>query len=75
MTYIGIYRDDFGNAADIDYSVAHAYKGGPMTDHYRLTCRAVYDNNYVYHVSVHETQADAENELRKMSCGTFRRIK
>lgn len=74
MKALANYADDFGNAATLDCSRGPAYKGGPIADHYRLTCRALYDGGYVYHVSVHETRADAENELHRLSCGTFKRL-
>lgn len=74
MTVIANYADDFGNGAQLDYKRGPAYKGGPLSDCYRLTCRALYDGGYVYHVSVHETQADAENKLHEMSCGTFKKL-
>ena len=74
MKVVAQYADSFGNAAKVDYKRGPAYKGGPLSDCYRLTCCALYDGGYIYHVSVHETQADAENELKKMSCGTFKKL-
>lgn len=74
MQVVANYADDFGNGARLDYKRGPAYKGGPLSDCYRLTCCALYDGGYVYHVSVHETQADAENELHGFSCGTFKKL-
>ena len=74
MKVVANYADAFGNGAQVDYKRGPAYNGGPLADHYRLTCCALYDGGYVYHVSVHETQADAEEKLHSFSCGTFKKL-
>ena len=68
------FRDNFGNAAEIDFHRGPAYQGGPSADHYRVTVRAAYDSDFVYHVSVYETLPDAQRDLMRLSCGTFKRI-
>ena len=67
-----IYYDDFGNKATIDLVKILPYKGASRkTNGYRLTLSAMYDNDFVYHVSIYESLRDAENKMRTFSCGEW----
>lgn len=68
------FNDDFGNTALIEKVFTSPYKGARRQDAYRLALTADYEDDFLYHVSVHATLDDAVNELHKMSCGTFRKV-
>lgn len=68
-----IYKDDFGNTAIIEEVEILAYKGAQHRNKgFRLKITADYDNGFLYHVSVHETEADALHKLEVFSLGTFK---
>jgi hypothetical protein len=41
---------------------------------FRLWITADYDGDFLYHVSVHETEKDALKKLKSFSCGTFKKV-
>ena len=70
-----IYKDDFGNTAKIEKSLIYPYNGATKKkEGFRLWITADYDNNFLYHVSVHETGKDALKKLESFSCGTFKKL-
>lgn len=75
MNIVKRFRDDFGNAALIEKVNTFAYNEAPRkTEAYRLMLIAEYDDNFVYHVSVHEILGEAENKLKCFSCNTWKEI-
>lgn len=47
------------------------YKGARKKENgFRLSIKSDYDNNFLYHVSVHETEKEAELKMREFSCNT-----
>jgi len=72
---MNIYKDDFGNTAMIDNVTILPYKGASKRENsFKLIIKADYDNDFIYHVSVYETEKDALNKLQEFSCGTFQEI-
>ena len=67
-----LYKDDFGNYANILYGRGKAYKNGPLADEYTLILYAGYDNNKMYFLSIYETYEKALEKLKEFSCGTFK---
>lgn len=62
----------FGNYASIKRYLGYPYMGAPeKTEHFKLSCYALYDNADCYHVSVYETEQEALNALMKISCGEW----
>lgn len=75
MNIVKRFRDDFGNLALIEKVNTFAYNGAPRkTEAYRLMLFAEYDDNFMYHVSCHETLGDAKYNLRCLSCDTWKEI-
>ena len=69
-----IYRDKFGNRAEIDMSIRPAYICGAPEEMWRLSCYAEYNDDYLYHVSVHESQQQALKQMNEFSCGSWEEI-
>lgn len=70
---VWIFGDSFGNTAKIEEVEILPYKGAEKKQKgYRLSLTADYDNGFLYHVSVHETEAEAMAEMRKYSCDTWK---
>lgn len=67
------YVDDFGNRAEIEKIRLYPYKGAPQkVPGYMVSCFGMYqDAGLMYHRSIFETLKDAENDIKKLSCGTF----
>jgi len=73
MEFTG-YFDGMGNFATIEEHNILPYKDAPKRQKgYILTLTAMYDNDFIYHVSVHETKIDAEKKLAMFSAGQFKR--
>lgn len=70
-----IYKDKFGNTAKIEKIKISPYKGATRKNSFRLWISADYENNLIYHVSIHETEKDVLNKLQGFSCGTFQKVK
>lgn len=69
------YKDDFGNRATIKRKYILPYRGAAGKEPaYILTCYSEYDNDLIYHVTVHESKAEAEEQLKEFSCGTFKAV-
>ena len=68
------FVDDFGNYATLEHDKRPAYQGGKKQDNFRLSLYALYDNNYLYHVSCYDTEAEALAKLSCFSCGSFREV-
>lgn len=67
-----ILHDNFGNTATIEEVFIFPYNGAKEKEKgYRLVLTSDYNNNFLYHVSVHESMQDVENELKKLSCNTW----
>lgn len=70
-----IYKDNFGNTATIEGVMIFPYKGARKKENgFRLSIKSDYDNNFLYHVSVHETEKEAELKMREFSCNTWKEI-
>lgn len=69
---IKVYYDKFENMANIQEVETRPYAKAPKKEKaYRLMLASLYDNNFVYHVSVHESFEQAYDEMMKMSYGTW----
>lgn len=69
---VAVYKDHDGNTARIEKNYIMPYRGA--NSHvvaYRLIITSDYDGDYCYHVSVHESLNDAQDQLRKFSCGNW----
>ena len=68
-----ILHDNFGNTATIEEVSIFAYNGAKRKEKaYRLSLTADYDNNFLYHVSVHENMQQVEFKLKGLSCNTWK---
>lgn len=69
---IKVYYDNFKNMANIqEVEIRPCAKASKKEKAYRLMLASLYDNNFVYHVSVHETFEEAYDKMMRMSCGTW----
>lgn len=67
-----ILHDDYGNRAEIEEVVTLPYKDSPEKEKcYRLSLYAEYDNNFLYFVSLYETEHNAMKRLENFSCNTW----
>ena len=67
-----ILHDNFGNTATIEEVFIFAYNGAKEKEKaYRLLLTSDYDNDFLYHVSVHESMQDVKNKLKKLSCNNW----
>lgn len=56
-------KDRFGNVATIEHCRIFPYNGAKEKEEaYRLSVCAGYDDNFLYHVSVHETKRAAKKK-------------
>lgn len=70
-----IYKDYFGNTAKIEKVYILPYKGAQTKEsNFRLLITADYENDFLYFVSVYETEKDALKKLEGFSCGTFKKV-
>lgn len=70
------FCDDFGNTARINEIVTLPYKGAKRKQKcYKLSITADYNDDFLYHVSVYETEEDAKNALKAFSCNTWKEVK
>lgn len=68
-----ILHDDYGNRAEIEEVVALPYKDSPKKEKcYRLSFYAEYDNDFLYFVSLYESEYDAMKKLENFSCNTWK---
>ena len=68
-----ILHDDYGNRAEIEEVVTLPYKGSPKKEKgYKLSLYAEYDNNFLYFVSLYESEHDAMRKLENFSCNTWK---
>lgn len=66
------FHDNFGNVATIEENYIFAYNGANKKSvAYRLTLTAEYDDNYIYHISVHEIYKEDYNKMKCYSCGEW----
>lgn len=71
-----VYYDDFENKAIIDEVKIYPYaKATEKKKGYRLTLLSLYDNEFIYHVSIHETFEEAHKNMMKTSCATWKQDK
>lgn len=57
---------NYGNIGTIEEVYIFPYHGAAKKEKgYRVTAKAAYDNNFIYHVSVFETLTEAKNDLKK----------
>lgn len=67
-----IRHDAFGNTATIcPKSILPSREAKQYKTAYVLTLSADYDNNFVYHVSVHESEDVAIERMQEFSCGLW----
>lgn len=68
-----VYYDDFGNKAIIDECMIFAYQKATQKEKaYRLTLLSTYDNDFIYHISIHKSFDQAYQKMMKISCGTWK---
>ena len=68
-----ILHDDYGNRAEIERVFVLGYKGSHKHEKgYRLSLYAEYDNDFLYFVSLYESEHDAMRKLENFSCNTWR---
>lgn len=71
-----VYYDDFENKAVIDEVKVYPYaKAAEKEKCYRLTLLSLYDDEFVYHVSIHESFENAYKDMMKISWGTWKEEK
>lgn len=71
-----IYFDKFSNMATITTKKMLPYEGTRVRQQsFVLKVYALYDKNFLYFLSVYETEAEALKKLSEFSCGTFKREK
>ena len=69
---IKTFHDDFGNTAVITEKNVLPYKGAPQKQQaFILTISADYENDFIYFVSMYETEIEAMKKLQKFSCNTW----
>ena len=69
------YYDNAGNKATIEDVYIFPYQGASYKMvGYRLTLSAMYDDDFIYHVSVHETMNDAVHLMKTFSCGEWKEM-
>lgn len=68
-----VFFDDYGNCAVIEKVNILAYRTATKKEvAYRLKCFSLYNNNFVYLVSVYETENKAMGMLKTLSCDTWK---
>ena len=68
-----ILHDDYGNRAEIEEVITLHYKGSPKEEKgYRLSLYAEYDNDFLYFVSLYESERDAMRKLENLSFNTWK---
>lgn len=66
------FHDDFGNTATIKEGRHFPYKGAKKKQvDFLLTLSADYENNFVYFVSLYDTEKEAMEKLKIFSCNTW----
>lgn len=69
---IKTFHDNFGNTATIKTGRHFPYQGAKeKQDSFLLTLSADYENNFIYFVSLYETETAARNKLQDFSCNTW----
>lgn len=71
---ISEWKDDYENRALIEEVDTIPYKGAKQGKSYRLSCFAEYDNDFCYYISIFDSVASAEQQLKEISCGTFKDV-
>lgn len=67
------FNDNYGNIATIEEKMILPYKDSLAREKgYILTLTAAYDNDFVYFVSIYETEKQAMNKLKEFSCNTWK---
>ena len=68
-----ILHDDYGNRAEIEKVIILPYKHSPKTEiAYRLSLYGEYNNDFLYFVSLYESERDAMRKLENFSCNTWK---
>lgn len=68
-----IFKDDYGNRGTLDVSQRFPYNGSWKKQNAYRIC--LYDaEDYLYHVSVYETEHEAVDSLKPFSCGSFEEV-
>jgi hypothetical protein len=69
---IKTFHDDFGNTAVITKKNILPYKGSPQKQvAFILTLSADYENDFIYFVSMYETEIEAMEKLQTFSCNSW----
>lgn len=75
IDYKKVFYDDYGNKAIIEKVNILPYKNSPRREiGYRLSMYSLYDNSFLYYVSVHLTMIQAIARLQEFSCNTWREM-
>lgn len=70
-----IFYDEFGNRAEIESVIVFPYKDAAKKEMgYRLSLYAEYDNDFLYFVSLYESEHDAIKKLKTFNCNTWRTL-
>ena len=70
---VKILHDNYGNRAEIEEVFVFPYKDSPKKEKdYRLSLYAEYDNDFLYFVSLYESELDAIKKLKNFSCNTWK---
>lgn len=65
------WKDEYGNRALIEEVEIKSHKEAKLEKAYRLSCYAEYDEDFCYYISIFDSVESAENQVKKLSCGSF----
>lgn len=69
---VGMFKDAFGNTATIEKETIIPYRGATKAElAYKLSLTADYDFDYLYHVSVHDSEEAALSKMKEFSGNTW----
>ena len=68
-----MFNDDYGHCAVVrEVKILAHREAKKRTSSWEFTLYSTFDNNRVYHLSMHESLEDALKNLELFSCGTFK---
>lgn len=68
-----VLHDNFNNTATIEKCLIIPFEGANYKEEgYRLTLTSDYDNDFLYFVSLYETEKEALEGLSDFSCNTWK---
>lgn len=69
------YKNNQGKIAIIEFFRIYPYnKAAKKQNGFRISIYSEYNNNFLCHVSVHETEAEAKRKLETLSCTNWEEI-